>query len=252
MLDINSMEESLKVIQLRSTIFLLQNIGYSAENVKDFSELLLPGSKPMSALPANITLGVDPKIPQYGMPWRLFKKENDFGEINIVFLQGKIDIILTAEYSYVSDIETRFTQKCVKWFSLILEKIKVDDVPRIAYAPTYAIKDNGFSQDNLWTKLLKKHSFKGASIENVNLSFLFKRLIPFGNENIQMNLLYTISDCVQTIVKDGVVEDNKMQLIQLDLNSIPEKQLRLKSTNIVSFFTNIQNVRKDLIAHVID
>ena len=69
------MKEKMNTVQLRSTIFLQQNIGYTPENAEKFRNLLMPGCKIYNiAQPGMPMLGVNPNMPQYGMPWRLFSK----------------------------------------------------------------------------------------------------------------------------------------------------------------------------------
>ena len=87
------MTDNMVIVQLRSTIFLQQNIGYTPENAAQFQILLLPNSKvygiPQPGVPM---LGINPTIPQYGLPWRIFEKCEDGSEYNIAFQPGKIDI----------------------------------------------------------------------------------------------------------------------------------------------------------------
>ena len=76
------MKEKLVTVQLRSTIFLQQNIGYTPDIATQFQNLLgIADSKVYGIpLPGAPILGVNPMTPQFGMPWRLFQKEDNGGE----------------------------------------------------------------------------------------------------------------------------------------------------------------------------
>lgn len=240
------------IVQLRSTIFLQQNIGYTPENAAKFQALLLPGSKvygiPQPGVPM---LGVNPTMPQYGLSWRLFKKCEDGGDYNIAFQPGKIDIVLAKEAAYDTDIEKEFCKQCIKWFSDILETQKGLPVIRIAYAPLYAIrKDGDYSGDAIWGNLLKKTIFNGTQAQDINLQFLLKQLIKIGNEEIQMNLLHTIFDGKQSKMVNDVTVVSDVLLMQLDLNSIPEKILNMGKEGVSEFFNAVLEIKNKLVENV--
>lgn len=246
------MKENLTIAQLRSTIFVPFNIGYTPENFNSFRDLLLPGAKSYGVnIPEMIISGQNPNLPQYGMPWRLFKKCDNEGDYNIVFSQGKIDVILSKDVKYGADIEEEFCKKCVDWFSKILEKQEQRIVTRVAYAPLYAIRlEENTKSDVVWSRLLKQTIVDGTPIQDVNLNYLLKREISFDGNVIQMNLLHSISDGMQIKQDESGQKTYQVVLLQLDLNSIPEKILNLDSKGINGFFTEILNVKKDLIEKI--
>lgn len=241
------MKEKMYVVQLRSTIFLQQNIGYTPESEERFKKLLMPGSMAFGIPQPNMPIfGVNPNDPQYGMPWRLFQK-NDEGEYNIAFQPGKIDVVLTTEVLYGGDAETLFCNKSIEWFTKILE-VQRQAVTRIAYAPLYAIMKD--ESNFIWENLLKKTIYDGAQSQDINLSFLLKRIIDFGGKDIQMNLLHNIFDGNQ-IKNEGLSSIvRKVLLLQLDLNSVPENNLQLDEKGIAAFYNNILDIKCNLIDNV--
>lgn len=246
------MKEKMTIAQLRSTIFLQQNFGYTPETAKEFGDLLLPGAKVYGiAQPGVPMLGVNPTMPQYGLSWRLFKKQDDGCEYNIAFQPGKIDIVLTKETPYGDETELKFCKQSAEWFRQILAKRDKLFVQRIAYAPLYAIKINGDTDaSSLWNGLLKKTIIDGIQAQDINLQFLLKRIVTFGGEEIQMNLLYQIFDGTQTKAKDDQVIVDSVFLIQLDLNSVPEKILSLDSDGVDAFYNEILSLKNNLIDNV--
>lgn len=246
------MTDNMVIVQLRSTIFLQQNIGYTPENAAQFQILLLPNSKvygiPQPGVPM---LGINPTIPQYGLPWRIFEKCEDGSEYNIAFQPGKIDIILAKEADYNTNIEVKFCQQSIMWFNKILDALEGHLVTRIAYAPLYAInKDGRYSGDAFWDSILKKTVFDGTQMQDVNLQFLLKQLIKFGDREIHMNLLYNLFDGKQSKTVDNNLVIKDVLLMQLDLNSIPEIILNIDKKGVADFFNAILEIKDKLIENV--
>lgn len=246
------MKERLAIVQLRASIFAPLNISFTPENFTTFSGLLLPESKAFNANTQGVIVPrMNPNNPQYGMPWRLFKKTED-GDINIVFLPGKVDIILTKDANYSDGVEDMFCNKCINWFKEIIETQGSITVNRIAYAPLYSIKLDGIPTDTVWNGILKKTVVDGVRLQDINLSFLLKREIVFNNNSIQMNLLHSYSDGMQIRTDEDGEKAYPVLLLQLDLNSIPEKPLSLNADGVKDFFNGILEVKDNLIKNVIE
>lgn len=246
------MKEKMVIAQLRGTIFVPQTIGYTPENASKFSALLLPESKPYSANPPEMVMpGFNPAVPQYGMPWRLFKRCGEEGEYNIVFLPGKIDIILTKDIAYGGETEKQFCDKCVEMFSNILNELNHNTkATRIAYAPLFAVRLDENGAEVVWSKLLKRTMIDGMSMKDVNFNFLLKREVSFTRRQIQMNLLHNFSDGMQIKQGDADSKSFSVVLMQLDLNSIPEVSLDLDADGIKDFFDGILEVKSNLVDNV--
>ncbi len=244
------MNEPFIIIQLRSSIFFQQNIGYTPESAEKFEKLLMPGCKaygiPQPGLPI---LGMNANLPQYGMPWRLFKKF-DGGEYNIAFQPGKIDIFLVKEVAYGDDTEKDFCNKSVEWFSKILETQGDVVATRIAYAPLYAIKNDGDDINPIWGHLLKKMVFDGIPTQDVSLSFLLKSYIGIQNQNIQLNMLHNIYDGNKIEVVDGMQKACNVLLLELDLNTVPVVNLSFDKGGIAEFLEKILEVKCNLVNNV--
>lgn len=247
------MKDKMLISQLRGTIFAPLNIGFNQDNYTTFRDLLLPGAKSLNAGgPEMVIPGINPNIPQYGMPWRLFKKCDEEGEYNIVFLPGKIDIILAKDINYGGDTEKEFCTKCVDWFSKIMNKQGDETkVSRVAYAPTYAIKLEDIPAEMVWGSLLKNTMMDGTVLQDVNLSFLMKRPITFGGKEVQMNLLYNFADGMQIkLNNEGGQTMKPVVMFQLDMNSIPEAPLSLDTTGVKNFFDEILKTKNHLVDYV--
>lgn len=243
------MKDKILTVQLRSTIFLPQNIGYTPQNADKFKNALMPEGKIYGiSQPSMPILGVNPNLPQYGMPWRIFHKL-DHGEYNIAFQPGKIDIILAKEVSYNDEIEKKFCRKSIEWFSKILDIHGGITATRIAYAPLYAIS-NDDDINYIWNILLRKPAFNGIQSQDINLSFLLKRIINIGGKEIQINLLHNIFDGNKIKSENGVTTVKKVLMLQLDLNTMAEDILNLGCQDISEFFNNILEIRNKLIENV--
>lgn len=244
------MKDRMNIVQLRSTIFILQNIGYTPQNAERFKEILLPEGKiygiPQPGIPV---LGTNPTIPQFGMPWRIFLK-TDEGDYNIAFQPGKIDIILAKEVIYGDDTEKEFCRKSADLFSKIINEYGGISATRIAYAPLYSVSTDDGNNNIIWNLLLKKTVFDGIPSQDINLSFLLKKKITIGDKNVSMNLLYNLFDGNQIKNENGKETVNKVLLLQLDLNSVAEEILNLSCENISEFFESILDIKCKLIDNV--
>lgn len=246
------MKERMTILQLRSTIFMQRNIGYTPDVSNQFRDLLMPSAKvygiPQPGVPV---LGVNPTAPQYGMPWRLFSKNEDGKEYNIAFQPGKIDIILALAkiWSYDDSLERDFCKQSIDWFAHILGIDESATISRIAYAPLYAFEKNTDNDsDPIWSKLLRKSIIGGMATQDVNLSFLLKSIVKFGIVDIQMNFLHNIFDGI--IQSKTNEEPRKALLFQLDLNSVPEKPLNLRKDEMAAFFNGIVDIKSQLVDNV--
>lgn len=247
-------DTAINIVQLRSTIFLPQNIGYTPENANKFMVATISDGNVYSIVQPGMPTAdvVNPSLPQYGMPWRIFKKSEKGDEYNIAFQFGKIDIILAKKTPCDSDVEEKFCVESIKWFSNILDTLEPNTfVTRLAYAPLYAINKNAANSDDFWNKLLGKAFYDETKPQDINLSFLLKRSFNVGNRTLKVNLFHNIFDGMVTKVVNGKpLQGAPVILFQLDLNSVPEQALDLKKEDLTVFFYEILKLKKDLVKNV--
>lgn len=251
--DFISMKEDLRIVQLRATIFIQQNIGYTPENASRFGGKLMSGGKvvgvPQPGIPFN---GLNPNLPQYGMPWRLFSKTDNGCEYNIVFSPGKIDIVQNFETPYGGETEEKFCRYCTEKFYTILSELPDAKVQRIAYAPLYGlIYEDLAVRSEIWNKILKHTLYDGIPYRDINLQYLVKKEIAFGENTIQMNLLHNIFDGYNSVNQEGLQKLNKAVLLQLDINSIPEQILSLDKEGVSAFFDNVTVTKNEIVENAI-
>lgn len=245
----------MNIVQLRSTIFLPQNIGYTPENAERFKNLFFgdtDGKVYGIMQPGMPVFGVNPSLPQYGLPWRIFRRFDSGDEYNIVFQVGKIDIVLVKNVPYDNNLEIEFCEKSTKWFSHILDTLASNAiVTRIAYAPLYVFnKKSGTELDAFWNNLLRQTIFDGIKSQDINLSFLLKRSFSFGSKTTEINLLHNIFDGTLTTNENDNPQVVPVILFQLDLNSVPEVTLELGKGDVAAFFHDILTIKESLITNV--
>ncbi len=245
----------MNIVQLRSTIFLQQNIGYTPENAERFKKIIFGDTKGkvygivQPGIP--VMLGVNPSLPQYGLPWRIFRRFDNGDEYNIAFQMSKIDIVLAKNVPYDNDVELNFCKKSTEYFSRILDTLTPNAiVTRIAYAPLYAFNKSEAELDAFWNNLLRKTVFDGTKSQDINLSFLLKRPFKFGSKPAEINLLHNIFDGTLTINENNIPQVVPVILFQLDLNSVPEVALELAKGDVAAFFQDILETKEDLVANV--
>ncbi len=247
------MDENIKIAQMRGTIFLPVNIGYSPELANIFKNLL-PESTVRGAIMGNgIPIFVPNNTsPQWGMPWALQSSDT-----NIMFLPGKIDIIKNSEFPYKDAKAKEFADLCVTWINTItteLQNINHNPIKlsRIAYAPLFVLKLDECPKliTNVWNKVFNIPK-QDHAITDRNVSFLIKKDIQLNENSVQLNLLHTISDGKQTINSNGSLINKNVTIIQLDINTIPEVSYQLESLDIQVFFNEVLPLGNDLIENLI-
>ena len=91
----------------------------------------------------------------------------------------------------------------------------------------------------------------GTVLQDVNLSFLMKRPITFGDKEVQMNLLYNFADGMQIkLNNEGGQTMKPVVMFQLDMNSIPEAPLSLDTIGVKNFFDEILKTKNHLVDYV--
>ena len=246
------MKENLRIIQLRGTIFIQKNVGYTDDVAAKFKEMVLPGGKiigvPQPGVPFN---GMNPNLPQYGMPWRILKRLDNGSEYNVIFNPGKIDIVYNIETNYGDNTEDSFCKFCSEKFGAILDELN-ETIVRIAYAPLYGIVENDKVElSAIWDKVLKRSAFDGSPMQDVNLTYLFKKELVFGEKTIQMNLHHNLFDGFYTQIVNGQQRVKKTIMFQLDINSIPDVPVDLNNEGVAVFFEKILITKDSLVDNVI-
>ncbi len=247
------MDENIKIAQIRGTIFLPVNIGYSPEFANTFKSLL-PESTVHGAIMGNGAPTFVPTNtpPQWGMPWILQSSDT-----SIMFLPGKIDIIESLEFSYNDTKVQEFKNLCVTWINKItteLKNINSNSIKplRIAYAPLFVLKFDECPEliSNVWNKIFNIDT-QNHPITDRNVSFLIKKDIQLNEKSVQLNLLHTISDGKQTIESNGSFINKDVSIIQLDINTIPDATYQFDSNDVQAFFNEVLPLGKNLIENLI-
>lgn len=239
------MKEDIKIGQLRGTIFIPENLGFNPSLAETLRQLLMPAGQiqglasivapqPMFAPISNMPLG---------MPWVIQNQEGDVTDM-IMFMPGKIDIVQNCDMMYDNEYERSFINQCDTLIKAVVSQFKTK-LSRIAYAPMYVI-DKSDSQ-NLWEKILHINSLDNLPIFDRNLSFLLKKEISFNDKNIQLNLLHTISDGMQTKVSNGQQTNREVSLVQLDINTVPDVNYQFEDADISPFFSKVLDIRNELV-----
>lgn len=238
----------MQIVQLRSTIFISQNIGYTPETAAEFKTLLEPEGHIRSLVPPGIPVqGVSQEVPQWGMPWCIYKQRGTDSVYTINFLPGKIDFILNKEVDPASDTEVKFLELSKSWVEKICAKI-ADTVVRVAYAPFYAILDNeNTSLNDVKAKVIPLKAFAGQKPQDINVSFNYKNQIKISDKTLHTNLLCNISDGYKTIHNKNTEHTQNVLMVQLDINTIPSMNYKLTPDEVAIFFSEVLNLKDQLL-----
>jgi hypothetical protein len=241
----NSMECEIKIIQLRSTIFISQNIGYVPKVANVLKVKLMPEGEIKGLIPNGIPATFDNSPVQWGSPWRIIEKDENGLQYEIHFLPNKIDIL---QNDSVDSNEEEFIRKSVDWFKTITDFLQEKTVFRLAYAPSYSFEPEDIT--TFWKKFIKVSSYEGITGQDINLSFLFKKEIDVGEQKIVLNLLHRLSDAIKTTTVDGTPNEKRVIMVQMDLNTVPIPNLKIKEEDMVSFFNCILEIKNNLIQNL--
>lgn len=247
------MEEKNKIVQMRITIFFLGNIGYTPDYAKQIQSKIMPnGSIGNVVLENNMPPQINNTIPRLGGAWCIYRNPEKNNYQHIMFLPNRIDIISNNDEGYSNIEENEFINISVKWIETVIETIGgVNGLQpiRIAYAPLI-IAGKGMQNDVL-QKLLNLKCDKKDSITDRNITFTLKREVIINNKPIQLNLHHKISDAFQTIlaanetqIKIGVL------MLQLDINSIAEKEYNLENEDIKAFLQKSLELESELLNNI--
>jgi hypothetical protein len=239
------MKREIGIIQLRSTIFISQNIGYVPDVANELKEKLMPKGEIKGLIVNGIPAAFDNSPVQWGSPWCIIEKDEKGLQYGINFLPNKIDIL---QNDSADSNEEEFIDKSVDWFKTITDFLQEKTVLRLAYAPSYSFEPEDIS--TFWKKFIKVSSYEGITCQDINLSFLFKKEIELGEQKILLNLLHKLFDAIKTTTVDGVSNEKRVIMVQMDLNTVPIPNPKIKEEDIAPFFNRILEIKNDLIKNL--
>lgn len=182
-----------------------------------------------------------------GMPWQLVGKDDSGNNVVIVFLPNKIDIVKNIECPN-EKMEEDFICFCSEKFKLFLDDIKMDAV-RLAYSPLLAMADNDAEGRMVaWQHLIKQTSIEGVPCQDVNVSFLTKKIKQLGDKEVDMNFLFKMMDGMK--LKDGVKTSDSV-LVQLDINTVPEASYSFGGKDVETFLNKAIEWKNEYINSVL-
>lgn len=238
------MEKTPSIISLRSTIFLSNGIGYSADNELKYRKLL-PNGKVKSVLPNTLHLeGVSNLVfgPGVNDSWQLVDTEKGY---NIVFIQNKIDLIYVKK-NQVKDIEKEFIDFTIKTFRTIMDEVGY--VVRIAYSPTYVFDpEEGFPYPEYWKRILLSNKIEGMDMQDINIQYLLKKEWKDNENSFGINLLHNWSDAIKTQDLKEKKTQSKCITLNLDINTVPGGKTIFYEQSLEHFFREMPTWVEELL-----
>lgn len=239
------MKAGIKIVQMRGTIFLPENIGYTEDNATKFQALLMP-----NGTIGNVFLGGNMPIasaPQWGGPWCLTQTENSQTK-QIMFLPNQIDVIAYNDNGYDAEAEKSFITECKMSFYKIVEELgETTKLTRLAYAPLLVIEKEQQPHKGIFNKILNIKSEETDYITDRDVTFTLKREVVINGKNILLNLLHKISDGYQTITTIGNPTKKEIYMLQLDINTVVEQRYKFEKNDVESFYDRVIELKNSLI-----
>ena len=246
------MKENVRIVQIRASVFLSENIGFEPSAAEKFKELLMPQGSLCAVMPGaggQVVLTPSNAIP-WGATWGIM---NDQRSMRIIFLPGKIDFIKDYDCLYDCHLASDFLLSLVVNSLKSLEDVlKPRDVvwQRIAYAPLMAMIEGecGDALKCLWNNIMHVQEQGGGVLEERSVTFLQKKVVNWNDRATQINLHHNIMDGVR-FFKDGRPEQ-KATLIQLDINTVPGMGLFYSMDEIKVFYQQVIPLAEELVERI--
>lgn len=239
-----NMENSFKIVQQRASIFMPQSIMYTPDNAVKFKAMLLPNARELQVTNANVPPQIANSLaPQYGMPWQLF--DDSDGCINrVVFFPNKIDIVREKDGEF-GNADVEFIGSCKEKFRAI--KVEVNGpIFRMAYSPIVSFAVNEETpKSEFWNEFLKRTTIKGIPFQNIEFTYLLKRILSINNRDIELNFHHQIADGYH--LTDNV-KDADCILFTLDINTVADKSYQFEIGDLCDFLSKSILWSKELIS----
>lgn len=225
------------IVQLRGTIFLAISIGYSEENKKKYASLL-PGSQVQPVMPPFQVAGMFLQGQMsMGGPWQLVKDG-----VSIIFGPNQVDIIENRSNDRINS-EKAFVSFCINVFSTITREVEYNT--RMAYAPLFAMdEDDSFKCNEWWSTMFASLSQGGASMQDINLTYVLKKGLDLNNKKVTLNMHHKIYDGYKYNESHQVL--NKSIMINLDINTVPQNDIKLEANDVPVFFDKAMKEKERL------
>lgn len=216
------------IVQLRGTIFTSSTIGFTEELKNKFLPLLPGGQVQPVIIPflpqASFPLGQQMTI---GGPWKIVKDGR-----SIVFNPQSVDVIEGRYNDFISS-EEEFAEFCVKVLSKITDYLGHNT--RLAYCPTFAMDQlDGFICKDWWATMFSSTTQVGVSMQEINLTYLLKKGFDLNGKKLTLNMHHNIFDGYR--YNKNNVKENDSIIITLDINTVPQSDVKLEPADVKPFF----------------
>lgn len=228
------------IVQLRGTIFTPVAIGFTEDLKNKFLPLLPDG---------QVQPVIAPFLPQtpfpvgqqmtLGGPWRIVKDGR-----SIVFNPQSVDVVEGRYNDYISS-EEEFAEFCVKVLSAITECLNYNT--RLAYCPTFAMdQQDGFNCKDWWATMFASTTQAGVNMQEVNLTYVLKKGFDLNGKKLTLNMHHNIFDGFRY---NNNVKEKDSIIITLDINTVPQSDLRLDSADVKLFFEKALKEKEKLMTN---
>lgn len=226
------------IVQLRGTIFTPIAIGFTEELKNKFLSLLPDGQvQPVIApfLP-NTPFSMGQQM-TLGGPWKIVKEGR-----SIVFNPQSVDVVEGRYKDFISS-EEEFTEFCVKVLSSITDFLGYNT--RLAYCPTFAMDQlDSFDCKEWWATMFASTTQAGLSMQEINLTYILKKGFDLNGKKLTLNMLHNIFDGYRYNANN--VKENDSIIITLDINTVPQSDVKLDSADVKLFYEKALMEKKKL------
>lgn len=220
------MKSYFNIVSLRGTIFLPQIIfdwTFVSEMLK-----ILP-----NYVPTNNTPQIINGVIVNSTDWMLGTQD---GTERLIFQPQKIDFILNKESSYSERDIDKFSKKCDKIFSKILE-LRNAKASRLAIAPTFKYIGGISTLKSFIQKIYATRVFKEEALDNCEFSQVYRVNENIGDSVFKINYLSKFYTSGNIVIVNGVNTIQEYNLVDFDINTFNDNNYSFDIDLVKTFFS---------------
>ena len=236
------------IMMCRGSIFIPGH-AFNQDNIRQIQSGLFPDYMPVEK--SGPSIDMRGQTIQISNPnWILESKGND---TEIVFLNGKIDVLLKNRVcKYSMDNLSKMSDKIQAIAGDIINKFGMMST-RIAFAPT--LVNHNIDQAYITAfahNIFKGHKFMNEDIDSCEFSNVFRIMSDIGGENVKVNYLASFSVVqIPFFHNNSIVLKDSLQM-SIDINTFPSPEYRFPLESVRDFFTKSPGMVNDFVLSYFD
>lgn len=225
----------------RVTLFFQKNINATQENMTLMKETF-SGAQVGPAFRAD-----DYELPKYveGLPWVVMLKKQDI-PILIQFAGNKMDVVSQVNLD-AEDLEVIVVQKLRDTAFMAIDTLCINNVVRMAYAPTIGIDDSP-AIDEYFNQKIQLPIIENIGVSDISLKINSPVKFELDGKEVDTNRSIKISTGLKK--ENNSQDEIKCVIVELDINTKGENN-EFGKDDITEFIKKALSMRQPLIQSIL-